>query len=508
MRGSIPPRWWGLAARARHGAGGRPAQALVVLALVVPASLTEGAAPGETLFEVRAPEGMVTGRVRLQAETRDRDVAFVKWQVEDWSRTTSRPFEFFLDVGPVPHEKTVVALALDHDRRPLYRVETPLNAGGRRLTLQFLAPLDGQRVSGSVTALVRAVAPAADTLASVTLDVDGRNVPLEGAGDVRNAPVHLPDSPVVLTARVKTALGRAAERSILLNGRGLQASLDTHVVEQMVAVTKHGKPVEDLAASDFTVRDSRGKCEIREARLVRDGSLAVGIAIDTSQSLLYTRELRDIVADRFLKALGPRDTAFLQRFGVTVGHVLDWTRSRQALEDAVLALGEDPVPGTVLHEAIVDALYQLRGGEGARALLLVTDGNAFEDDVTEVHALDFARQAGVPIFALALPWIEEVQHFKRHKDADGKVVEEMSVTHVQQLPNREVLERFTEATGGRTYVVPNAGALNDVFAKLERDLRTRYLVSFVSNAKRAGSFHPVEIRAARGTVRTAPGFLY
>jgi len=325
---------------------------------------------------------------------------------------------------------------------------------------------------------------------------------------VRSAPLDLAGSPAVLTLRVKTALGRAAERSILLNGRGLQASLDAHVVEQMVAVTRHGEPVEDLRASDFSVRDDRGACEIREARLVRDGSLAVGIAIDTSQSLLYTQELRYTVAHRFVETLGPRDTAFLQRFGVTVGHVLDWTRSHEALEDAVLGLGEDPLAGTVLHAAIVDALYQLRGGEGARALLLVTDGNAFEDDVTEEHALAFARQAGVPIFALALPWMEEIQHFSRHKDADGKVVEDVTVTRAPQAPNREVLERFTDATGGRTYVVPRAGGLHDVFARLERDLRTRYLVSFVSNSKRTGSFHRVEIRAARGTVRTAAGFFY
>jgi VWFA-related protein len=457
---------------------------------------------------VHAPEGMVTGKVRLQAVTRDVAVAFVKWQIEDWSRTTARPFELFLDVGPLPHEKNVVALALDRDRSPLYRVETLLNAGGRRLTLQFLAPLDGQRASGPAAALVRAVAPAADSLASVTLDLDGRNIPLEGDGDVRSAPVHVPGSPAVLTARVRTALGRSAERSILLNGRGLQASLDANVVEQMVAVVKNGEPVENLRASDFTVRDDRGPCEIREARLVRDVSLAVGIAIDTSQSLLYVQELRNAVAHRFLGTLGPRDTAFLQRFGVTVAHVLDWTTSRQGLEDAVLGLGEDPIPGTVLHAAVVDALYQLRGGDGARALLLVTDGNAFEDDVSEQHALAFARQAGVPIFALALPWMEEIRRVKRRKDEDGKIVEDVTVTRETRPPNQAVLERFTSATGGRTYLVPSAGALDDVFAKLERDLRTRYLVSFVSNAKRTGSFHPVEIRAARGTVRTAPGFLY
>ena len=97
---------------------------------------------------------------------------------------------------------------------------------------------------------------------------------------------------------------------------------------------------------------------------------------------------------------------------------------------------------------------------------------------------------------------------KRHKAEDGSIVEEVSVTHAPHPPNREVLERFTEQTGGRTYVIPNAGVLNDIFARLERDLRTRYLVSFVSNAKRTGSFHPVEIRAARGSVRTAAGFVY
>jgi hypothetical protein len=158
MRGSTPRRWWGLAARTRHGAAGRPRWARVALTLGLLASLAGAAAPGGALFEVRAPEGMVTGRVRLEAVTRDAGVAFVRWQAEDWSRTTGRPFELSLDVGPAPREKTVVALALDRDRRPLYRIETLLNPGGRRLALQFLAPLDGQHVAGATSVLVRAAA--------------------------------------------------------------------------------------------------------------------------------------------------------------------------------------------------------------------------------------------------------------------------------------------------------------------------------------------------------------
>jgi VWFA-related protein len=451
---------------------------------------------------------MITGRVRLEAVARDPEIGFVKWQAGDRSRTSAKPFEFFLDAGPVPEEKTVIATALDRERRPLYRVETLLNPGGRRITLHFVAPLDGQSVSGSIPIFVRAAAPPGEALASLAVDVDGRGVTLEGDGDLRSARVDLADSPSVLTARATTTLGRSVERSILLNARGLRASLDAHVVEQMVAVTKGGEPVEGLQASDFHVKDDGGACEIREARLVRDVNLSIGVSIDTSQSLLYTTELRRAVASQFLRILGPRDTAFLQRFGVTVGHVLDWTSSRKNLEEGVLGLDEDPVPGTLLHAAIVDALYQLQGGEGARALLLVTDGNAFEDELPEKEALAFARQAGVPIFALALPWVLEVEKPIRVKDEHGNLVESVKVTREEQPPNRVVLHRFTEATGGRTYVVENAARLPALLTALERDLRTRYLVSFVSNAKRTGSFHPVEIRASRGSARTAAGFFY
>jgi hypothetical protein len=56
--------------------------------------------------------------------------------------------------------------------------------------------------------------------------------------------------------------------------------------------------------------------------------------------------------------------------------------------------------------------------------------------------------------------------------------------------------------------VDNASDLPKIFARIERDLRTQYLVSYVSNAKRRGAFHPVEIRTTRGKVSAAAGFFY
>jgi VWFA-related protein len=308
---------------------------------------------------------------------------------------------------------------------------------------------------------------------------------------------------------VKTARGRTAERTILVNGRGVAAAADAHVVEQTVAVTKGGQPLEGLGVADFGVKDDRGACEIREVRLLRDAPLAIGLSIDTSMSLVYTEALRTAAAESFLaRTIRTGDVAFLQRFGVAVSEVVPWTGDRALLEKSVLELGYDGVPGTLLHAAILRALYAFQGGQGARALVLVTDGNAFEDDVEEADAVAYARQSGVRIYALGLPWTEEVRSPVSGTGPDGEVRVSEKVKLVTHPPNVEVLRRFTDATGGRTYAVKNETDLPRIFAAIERDLRSQYLVSYVTNARRKGTFHPVEVRASHGTVATAAGFFY
>jgi VWFA-related protein len=461
------------------------------------------------VFRLEVPEGMSVGRVALRAQSADPRVAAVRWTVDDTTRTLPPPFTLVLDVGPVPQEKRIVATAIDDKRNPLYVKEAFLNPGERSLRLEILSPLEGEHVTGPVTVLLRVGVPAGEAIETLVVDAAGRPFSASGEGEERSAVVDVPERTTALSAALRTTSGRKAERTIVLNGRGVFTTSEAHIVEQMVAVTLGGEPLEGLTASDFKVRDSSGACEVRDVTLLRNTPLAVGILADTSESLLYSEALRQETAGLFLeRILRENDRAFLTRFGPGVAKVVDWTRSKDALRQAILALPVEEVPGTLLYSGIVRALYQFQGQQGARALILITDGNVFDDELEEGPALEYARQSGVKIYALALPTTGHIETIVREKDPEGRSVKRIVLKPVTLPPNLAALEPFANETGGRVFPVRRTTDLPRFYAEIEHDIRTQYLVSYVTNVKRKAAFHPVEIRTTRGKVRTASGFFY
>ncbi len=471
---------------------------------------TESAPRSGPAFQLALPHGIATGRVALTALSDDPRVAAVLWTVAGLTRRAGPPaFAATFDLGAIPQERPVLAVAVDGNGRPLYQQEAVLNPGERAVGVEILSPLQGQSVAGPVTVRVRARIPPDDAVGSITLDAGGGAWPLSGTGEVRSAVVQIPGETTAVTALLRTEGGRVSQKTVLLNGRGVLTSSEAHIVDQIVGVYRGSDPVENLTAADFRVRDAGGACEIREAKLLRDSPLAVGLLVDTSQSLMLMDALRRTTADLFIdRGLKRGDEAFLMRFGPAVFKVVSWTRDLSALREAVLALEDDEAPGTLLYEGILRALYQFQGGQGARALLLITDGWAFDDDVDESAALAYARNSGVVIYALALPSTGEISKRRKEKDAEGRSVERSVLIPVRQEPNLATLEKFARATGGRLYPVAKAEDLPRFYEQIGRDLRTQYLLSYVPNTKRTNSFHAVEVTARRGRVRTAPGFFY
>ncbi len=94
------------------------------------------------------------------------------------------------------------------------------------------------------------------------------------------------------------------------------------------------------------------------------------------------------------------------------------------------------------------------------------------------------------------------------KDDEGRTVRKLDFVPVTEPPDLLTLGALAEATGGRVYPVTKPEDLPRFYGRIERDLRTQYLVSYVPNVKKSGTYHTVEAKVRRGRVQTSPGFFY
>ncbi len=483
---------------------------LLAIAFVA-ASLGAGATGlGPGPFVITAPVDRATGRVVVRADVTDPAVTSVRWTVADWSRVTEAPFELSFDAGPLPVERRIVAVALNRDRQPLYRREVVLNPGGRGTDLEFLSPIDGQKVSGNVRVALRVKLPADDAVASLALEGDGLPQPVAQSDGTYATSLDLPEGPSALVARLVSRRGRETSRTSLVNARGFLAQSDAHAVDQLVAVTQGGRPLENLVREDFTVSTPKGPAEIREVRLVRDAPLALGFAIDISASLQHTEELKQVTARQFVEnVVGPKDSAFVLAFGPVPVNALDWTTSKTEVQSSLLSLSTASEGGTALFDALIEAIYRFQGQQGARALVLITDGYASEGDAKEEDALAYARLSGVPIYVLGLTsGIETLRRITRVNEKGETELVRIDRSLDIAPPNEKLLQRLAETTGGTFSHVKKPADLARIYREIERDLRTQYVVSYTTRERHQDKFHPVEVRSRRGKVRTVPGFFY
>lgn len=211
----------------------------------------------------------------------------------------------------------------------------------------------------------------------------------------------------------------------------------------------------------------------------RERSRSIVVAIDVSKSMLA----RDVEPDRlergrlFMRRLLrelPGDRIGLVGFAGRAYVLSPLTVDHGALHLYLDALDPEVVSqgGSSLATAIRQATDLARGREqagGDRAILLVSDGEALEDDADVLAAAERAGRAGVQVHTLGIGTPDgapvpdrdaqtgRVAGYKRDP-ATGEVV-------VSRL-NEELLEDVAERTGGRYTRIDQAGATDRVLDAL------------------------------------------
>jgi VWFA-related protein len=154
-----------------------------------------------------------------------------------------------------------------------------------------------------------------------------------------------------------------------------------------------------------------------------------------------------------------------------------------ALERAMIALRADGE--TALYDATVYALFQFSGVRGRKAMIILTDGDDNASRMDFDKTLDYAKRSGVTIYTVGI---------------------DLPITKVGI---RSHLARLARTTGGEAFFLARGVALEPVYERINRELRSQYLLAYTSTSEApVDVFRKVSVKVKRPKieVRTISGY--
>ncbi len=279
-----------------------------------------------------------------------------------------------------------------------------------------------------------------------------------------------------------TKEAKSAEASASDDAENANITIRTSVDEVNLVFTatdKHGKFVKDLKQQDFRViDDNKPPDKIISFSTETNLPLRVGLLIDASNSIRDRFRFEQEAAIEFLNQIvRPKsDRAFVIGFDTTAEITQDFTDNTEYLSRGVRMLR--PGGGTALFDALYfacrDKLLKAGSNVGAvrKAVILISDGNDNQSRVTREEAIEMAQKAEVIVYTIST-----------------------NISGVKERGDR-VLERISDATGGRAFFPFKIQDVADAFSAIQDELRSQYLLAYKpADFQRDGRFRSISIEA-------------
>lgn len=247
-----------------------------------------------------------------------------------------------------------------------------------------------------------------------------------------------------------------------------------------IATDKRGKFVRNLNQTDFSFRDDHKPVQsILNFRRETDLPIEMGLLVDTSASIRGRFDFEKQAATGFLQHIvrPGYDKAFIVGFSKHSHVTQDFTDKLQLLSAGVQQLSDGG--GTALYDAIYNACKEKLLREHSdhpirKAIVVLSDGEDNQSEVTRAQAIEMAQRAEVLIYAIST-------------DDSGLI-----------LRGDRALEDLASATGGRAFFPYKMKDITHSFAAIEDELRSQYVVSYKPSEFDAdGKYHSIEITALK-----------
>jgi len=258
------------------------------------------------------------------------------------------------------------------------------------------------------------------------------------------------------------------------------------VVRVDVLATDGSKPLMNLVADDFEVRDNNVVQHV-ESAFGDAEPIDVLFAFDRSEStrgetLLRLRES----ATALLEALQPTDRAGLLTFNhtfslsVPLGPATDVRDALQAIE---------PAGSTSILDAVATTIALASGSDRRTLVLLFTDGVDTLSWLSEKTVLEAARGSEAVMYAVTVP--------ERRNSAQPLMGDEGQ------------LKRLVEASGGRLLRADRPAQLRGRFIEVLGEMRARYVLTYTPTDPDTAGWHAVSVtlKNRKGRVAARAGYV-
>ena len=247
-----------------------------------------------------------------------------------------------------------------------------------------------------------------------------------------------------------------------------------------IATDKRGKFVRNLGQNDFAILDdNKPPQSILNFRRETDLPLEMGLLVDVSGSVNSRFDFEQQAAISFMQHVIRKgfDKAFVMGFNQKSQVSQDFTDNLTLLQTGVQRLNNGG--GTALYDAIYRASKEkmLRGRPDhpiRRALIVLSDGEDNQSEVTQAQAIEMAQRAEGIIYAIST-------------DDSGLI-----------LRGDRALGQLASATGGRAFFPYKMKDISHSFDSIEDELRSQYVVSYrPADFDADGRYRSIQISALK-----------
>jgi len=306
-------------------------------------------------------------------------------------------------------------------------------------------------------------------------------------------------------------------------------SVDVEVVNVFVTVhDKNGNIVKDLAKEEFTLSEDGRMQTIRYFSRESDLPLTIGLLVDTTPSESNMLDVERKASLAFLnRMLRPeKDTAFLIQYYYEIELLQDLTSSREKLEAALNRLqphgfgnqsggrGPGPPGGPGAYEtALADAVYLasdeiMKSQQGRKALFILGDGGHIGDRGEQ--AIAAAQQADTLIYSIRI----YDKDFGPNNGVLGTLSRIPGIGGPGRGPGggppnrgpgggmdhargKENLQELSRQTGGAYFEVGKKETLDQIYSKIEEELRSQYNLGYTPDANALNGYRRIKITVQR-----------